>query len=108
MGKEKKAAQAAIEELDTAIEKIKTKDGTDARKVELSDGRVAIVRRLKGRDMVETRNIVKSDKSLDFETVNMSVATEIDGKRYPPEHYLDEMYQADYALISVAYAELNF
>lgn len=92
-------------------QRILTKDyenGSQTKQVTLSNGKVAVVRKLKGRDFVETKKQVQADKSSDFETVNMAVATKIDGEQYPPEFYLDDLFQNDYSLILVAYGYLNF
>lgn len=90
---------------------ILTKDyenSSAVKKVSLSAGQTAIIRKLKGRDMVETKRAIQNDNSLDFETVNMAQAIEIDGKQQNPEYYLDNLFQADYALLLVAFGELNF
>ena len=67
-----------------------------------------MVRKLKGRDFVETKKRMQNDLGGDFETINMSVATTIDGKAEPPEFYLDDLFQDDYAKLIVAFASLNF
>ena len=90
---------------------ILTKDydnGSAIKKVALSNGKEAIIRKLKGRDFVETKRRIEADRTLDFETVNMSIATRIDGKTEPPEYYLDDLYQEDYSTLMVAYGRLNF
>lgn len=38
----------------------------------------------------------------------MAQAVEIDGKKQPPEYYLDNLFQDDYARLLVAFGELNF
>lgn len=90
---------------------ITTKDydnGSTVKQVTLSDGAVAIVRRLKGRDFVDTKKAVQNNNSLDFETVNMAQGTTIDGKKHPPEYFLDDLYQVDYSKVMAAFASVNF
>jgi len=96
---------------DEEISGILTKDyenGSAVKKVTLSNGSVAVVRKLRGRDFIETKKSIQSDSTMDFETVNMSQATEIDGKRQPPEYFLDNLFQSDYAKVMVTYGSLNF
>lgn len=83
-------------------------NGSEVKKVCLSNGRTAIIRKLRGRDFVETKKRIQADNSQDFETVNMSVAVSFDGKQEPPEYYLDDIFQNDYAKLTIAYGALNF
>lgn len=82
-------------------------NGAAIKKVLLKNGTTAIVRKLKGRDFVESKKLVRNDNGSDFETINMAQAVEIDGKKQPPEYYLDDLFQEDYATLLVAYGELN-
>lgn len=83
-------------------------NGGEVKKVVLSNGATAVVRKLKGRDFVETKKQIQADNSLDFETVNMAVATTIDGKQQPPEYFLDDLFQGDFSKLIIAYSSLNF
>ncbi|MBS1776031.1 MAG: hypothetical protein JSS64_07095 [Bacteroidetes bacterium] len=83
-------------------------NGGQVKKVALSNGTTAIIRKLKGRDFVETKKQIQADNTLDFETVNMAVATTIDGKQQPPEYYLDDLFQGDFSKLIIAYSSLNF
>jgi len=86
----------------------KYENGSEIKKIILTNGKEAIVRKLRGRDFVETKKRIQNDKEADFETVNMSIATTIDGKSQPPEYFLDDLYQGDYAKLMLAYGTLNF
>lgn len=83
-------------------------NGSEVKHLELKDGRKASVRKLKGRDFVETKKRMQNDPAGDFETINMSVATTIEGKQQPPEFYLDDLFQDDYAKLMIAFSSLNF
>lgn len=90
---------------------IKTKDyknGQTIKEVVLKNSRVAVIRKLKGRDFVETKKQIQNDKNLDFETVNMAQAVTFEGKQEPPEYYLDDLFQSDFATLMVAFGGLNF
>lgn len=90
---------------------ILTKDHANGSRVKvltLSDGREVTVRRLRGKDFVETKKLVQADSSLDFETVNMAQAVTVAGDKMPPEFFLHDLYQSDYAKLLVAYGTLNF
>ncbi|MFA7616912.1 MAG: hypothetical protein WCY16_10070 [Weeksellaceae bacterium] len=90
---------------------IKTRDyknGSAVKQMTLSNGKIALIRKLKGRDFVETKKRIQNDNTLDFETANMSVAVSIDGKQEPVEFYLDDLWQGDYAKLMIAYSGLNF
>lgn len=83
-------------------------NGSEIKEVTLKNGRTAVIRKLKGRDFVETKKQIQSDSTLDFETANMSVAVTFDGKQEPPEYYLDDLFQDDYSTLMIAYGSLNF
>ncbi len=83
-------------------------NGASVKQVKLKNNQVAIIRKLRGRDFVETKKTFRDDNTLDFETVNMAQAIEIDGKKQPPEFYLDDLFQADYVTLAAAFNELNF
>lgn len=83
-------------------------NGSETKMTILSNGSKAVIRKLRGRDFVETKKLVNGDNSLDFETANMATAVTIDGKQQPPEYYLDDLFQSDYALLMIAYGSLNF
>lgn len=92
---------------------IKTKsydNGNSIKEVLLSTGELAKVRKLKGRDFVESQKLTQSqgDNQIDFLTANISRATTIDGETRVPEYYLDDLYQNDYSAIFAAYSGLNF
>lgn len=99
---------ASQEEEELAVKTKKYENGSATKTLKLSDGREAVVRKLRGRDFVETKKRVQNDNQIDFDTVNMSQAVEIEGKKQPPEYYLDDLFQNDYASLIVAYASLNF
>lgn len=82
----------------------------DIKRVKLTDGRIAEVRKLKGKDVIRTRkmmSVLKDQEDIDFETLNMTVATTIDGAELPYEDYL-EMPQVDFALITAMHSSINF
>lgn len=82
-------------------------NGSAIKKAVLKSGATAIIRKLKGRDFVETKKQIQSDNTLDAETIGMSLAIEIDGEKQPPEYYLDDLFQGDYVTLLVAYGGLN-
>lgn len=85
-------------------------NGSKVQKVTLSNGKIATIRMLKGRDMVKTKSMVPAYKNtdIDFETINLSVAVKIDGNVMPPEFFMDDLLQMDYATLFNSYAMLNF
>lgn len=99
---------ATPEEEEQQIRTKRYDNGATTKTLSLSDGRVAVVRKLRGRDFVETSKVIRNNNSMDFETTNMSQAVEIDGKKQPPEFYLDDLFQMDYAKLMVAFSSLNF
>lgn len=99
---------ATKEEESEGIRSKKYENGSEIKEVKLNNGRVATIRKLRGRDFIETKKRVQGDRSLDFETVNMSVATTFDGKSEPPEYFLDDLFQHDFAKLTVCYATINF
>lgn len=96
------------EEKSNGILTKKYDNGSEVKNLNLRDGRKAVVRKLRGRDFVETKKRMQNDPNGDFETINMSVATTIDGKAEPPEFYLDDLFQDDYAKLMIAFSSLNF
>ncbi|MCO5285207.1 MAG: hypothetical protein M9898_02195 [Chitinophagaceae bacterium] len=82
-------------------------NGSAVKKLTLSNGVTAIIRRLKGRDFIETKKRIQADSDLDPDNLGLAMATLIDGKSQPPEYYLDDLYQKDYLKLFVAYGRLN-
>ena len=63
--------------------------------VKLSDGRIALVQKGKGRTAVTATRICDGDQTLFFAAL-VSILTTIDGVKYPMEYYLDDMGLSDY------------
>lgn len=82
-------------------------NGSKVKKLTLSNGKEAFIRMLKGRDFIETKKRIQADNTADVETIGLSLATKIDDKQQPTEYYLDDLYQADYLKLFVAYGALN-
>jgi len=99
---------ASQEDQDQEIRTKRYPNGSEIKELKLSGGQTAVVRKLRGRDFVETKKMVQGSPQMDFETVNMSVAVTIDGEKKPPEYYLDDLFQADYSKLIIAYGILNF
>lgn len=99
---------ASQEDQDIGIRTRKYPNGSEIKELKLSGGQTAIVHKLRGRDFVETKKRMLGNPDMDFETANMSISIEIDGKKQPPEFYLDNLFQADYSKLIVAYGTLNF
>lgn len=93
---------------------IQTRDydnGSQVKKVTLSNGATAIIRKLKGSDLMATKKIMAARGEKDhnlFEVFNLSVGCTIDGQQQPPEYFLDDLYQSDLATLLTVFASLNF
>lgn len=75
-------------------------------RVKLSDGRVAVIRKLKGKDVELTNRIHQGDDKLVIPSI-IAVATTIDGENKVMEDFL-EMDAPDYNKIRQANLRLNF
>ena len=95
------------EEQEAGILTKEYENGSKVKKVTLSEGKEAVIRMLKGRDFIETKKRLQADNTIDVETVGLALATKINDKQQPTEYYLDDLYQADYLKLFVAYGSLN-
>lgn len=93
---------------------ILTKDyenGSQVKKITLSNNSIAIVRKLKGIDLMNTKKIMAANNEKDpnlFEVYNLSIGTTIDGQNQPVQFYLNDLYQADLASLLGVFTTLNF
>lgn len=73
----------------------------------LSDGRAYKIRKLKGRDFVESQNLVGA-KQEHFYTAGISLALTIDGAKVKYEDLLDNESYEDYMTLYTEFMAINF
>lgn len=103
---------ASKEEKDMGVETKDYENGSKTKRLYTSEGKEVVIRKLKGRDFIETKASLAGLKPAQaqkmFEVTNMALATKIAGQGQPPEYYMDDLYQSDYSTIYAAYQLLNF
>lgn len=96
---------ASEEDQVLGIETCRYENGQTLKRVKLSDGRIAIARRMKGKDAKFINRKTGGDTEK-FQNAMASECVEIDGKKLTPEE-LDELWYEDYTNI-MSIASVNF
>lgn len=86
-------------------------NGGMSKKTKLSNGSEAVVRKLRGRDFLQTSKMMQATGEKDqtlMKVFNMSIGIKIDGETQPSEYFLDDLFQNDFILLVTVFESLNF
>lgn len=97
--------ESAVDE-EMGIETITYPNGGKSKRAVLSDGRVAITRRIKGKDMIEAGKLANGAQEK-VRSAMASVATKIDGMPLFHDDLLN-MWSNDFSVINAMSNDLNF